>query len=414
MDNDNSEPPNGEFTSEIQQLYNIPPPIGTYVSEYQSRLEVWGVPGAPQSFFYSNFENTNVGLPWDSFAPLNQVTLPMGNAQLRAVANLPTGQIIWSSQQDMFKLTGLLTDNVVSTDTQLGATVQRLPYKIGAASAFAVAVTSLGAIWLSSDRQVWLFTDHYAPKNIGQPIQDILSSINGARLKFARMKYYKQGDKNWLELSVATGSSAFNNKKLILDINLLTSNGQPSFFTFDMATNQPTWYIYDVNCEADEVVVDGNSNWHTLSGDLDLITETDWTDGYFTITAEQSIAGAGFTTHALGNEAPEIIKKLKWMRCNTNQLPKYLASQGWKWNILIYDDDQFVLGVSPNTRTLIPGSNSGSAIIGLENSPAVFRLNQGVQFAMGRRFQFQTLFPSLPGFWEFRSYQIEYENVVAR
>jgi hypothetical protein len=421
IDNDNSEPPDGEFTQEIQQLYNIPPPIGTYVAQYQSRLQVFGVAGAPQSFFYSNFENTSVGLPWDSFAPLNQVTMPMGNAQLRGVAALPTGQILWSSEQDMFKLTGLLTDNVVSTDAQLGATVQQLPYKIGCASFYAVQVTSLGAIWLSSDRQVWLFTDHYAPKNIGQPVQDILNTINGARLQYARMYYYKQGEKNWLELSIATGASTFNNVKLILDIDLLASNGQASFFTFDMATNQPTWYVYNVNCEADEVVVDSNSIWHTLSADVDVIIETDWTPyqvtatrpAYFSIGAEQTIAGAGFTTHALGNEAPEIIKNLGFLRVTTNQLPKYLSSQGWKWVVNVYDDDKYVLGVQANTVSLVPGVDSSNKTVSLESSAASFRFG-GVRYAIGRRFQFQTNFPSLPGFWEFRSFQVKYQNIVAR
>jgi hypothetical protein len=421
IDNDNSEPPDGEFTQEIQQLYNIPPPIGTYVAQYQSRLQVLGVAGAPQSFFYSNFENTSVGLPWDSFAPLNQVTMPMGNAQLRGVAGLPTGQILWSSEQDMFKLTGLLTDNVVSTDAQLGATVQQLPYKIGCASFYAVQVTSLGAIWLSSDRQVWLFTDHYAPKNIGQPVQDILNTINGTRLQFARMYYYKQGEKNWLELSIATGSSTFNNVKLILDIDLLASNGQASFFTFDMATNQPTWYVYNVNCEADEVVVDANSVWHTLSADVDVIVETDWTPyqvtptrpAYYTVSSEIILPGAGFTTHALGNEAPEIIKSLGFLRVTTNQLPNFLGSQGWKWLVNIYDDDKYVLGVQANTITLIPGVDGSNRTISLENSPSVFRFG-GVRYALGRRFQFQTVFPLLPGFWEFRSFQVNYQNIVAR
>src|SRR5207249_11656761 len=135
---------------------------------------------------------------------------------------------------------------------------------------YATAVSSLGAFWLSADRQVWLFTDHYAPKNVGVPIQDILNRINGARLGFAKMKVYKSNDRNWLALAVALDSSAFNNKLCLLDLDLLASNGQPSFFTFDMASNAPTWYLYDVNCEAIEQAIDSNSVQHLLAGDIDL------------------------------------------------------------------------------------------------------------------------------------------------
>jgi len=217
-DTANSEPPNAPFSSEITQIFNVPPPIGQFVDQYQGRPIVYGVAAAPQTFFYGNIENTVVGQPPESFGTLNTVTMPMENGKMFGTANLPTGFIIWSNRQDMFKLTGLLTDNSVANQFQLGATIQRLPYKIGCASPYATAVTPLGAIWLSSDREVWLFTDHYAPKNVGKPVQDILNRINGSRLAFAKMTYYKRGDRSWLTLAVALDSSAFNNKLLVLTL----------------------------------------------------------------------------------------------------------------------------------------------------------------------------------------------------
>src|SRR5207249_11776458 len=133
-DTANSEPPNPPFTSEITQIYNVPPPIGKFLDQYQGRPIVYGVAGALQSFFYGNIEATVVGQPPESFSPLNQVTLPVGDGQLNGTANLPTRFILSSNHQDMFKLTGLLSDNTVSNQFQLGATIQRLPYKIGCGS----------------------------------------------------------------------------------------------------------------------------------------------------------------------------------------------------------------------------------------------------------------------------------------
>lgn len=411
IDTANSEPPNPPFTNEISQSQNIPPPIGSFLQDYQGRVLVYGVTGALQSFFYSNIELTVVGQPPESFASLNEVTLPVGEAQINGMANLPTGCLMWSSKQDMFKLTGTLTDNTIANAQQLGAAIQRLPYRIGCASPYATTVTNLGAFWLSSDREVWLFTDHYAPKNIGKPIQNLLNQAT--RIQFARMKNYKSGDRNWLALAITVGSGSFNNMLCLLDLDLLSSNGQPSFFTFDMATNQPSWYIYNTNCESIEPAFDANSVNHLLAGDIDLITDLDWNDGYFTVGVEQSIPRPQLTLHALGNEDPEMIKTGRWMRVTTNQLPKNLASQGWNWGILCYDDDKYVLGINGQLVQLVPGVNSPSPIVHLEYSPSIFRFG-GLKPVKGRRFQVQTNFPSGPGFYELRGFQISYDPIVGR
>lgn len=411
IDTDAGEPPNDSFSNELAQIQNVPPPIGTFLQDYQGRILVYGVLGALQSFFYSNIESTVVGQPSESFAPLNQVTLPVGEAQLYGAANLPTGLIFWSSKQDMFKLTGTLTDNTVANAQQLGAAIQRLPYRIGCASPYATTVTSLGAFWFSSDREVWLFTDHYAPKNVGKPIQDLLNQAS--RIGFAKMKNYKSGDRNWLALAITTNGGSVNNTLCLLDLDLLASNGQPSFFTFDMATNQPSWYVYNTNCESIESAFDSASTNHLLAGDVDKITDLDWQPNYYTVASELSVASSQLTLHAVGNQDPELIKTGRWLRATTNQLPKNLASQGWNWAVLCSDDDKYVLAINPQTVQLVPGVDSPSQVFALEYSPAVFRFG-GLKPVKGRRFQIQTNFPSGPGFYELRGFQFSYDQVVER
>ena len=407
----NSEPPNPPFSSEIAQLYNVPPPIGTFLQDYQGRILVYGVPAALGTFFYSNVEATVVGQAPESFSPLNTVAIPIGDGQLNGMSNLPTGLIIWSNRQDMFKLTGLLSDNTIASSTQLGATIQRLPYKIGCASPYATAVTPLGTIWLSSDREVWLFTDHYAPKNVGKPIQDVLNQAK--RINFARASYYKAGDRSWFALAISLDGIK-NNKLLLLDLDLLASNGQPSYFTFDMATNAPTWYQYDINCEALTTAYDANSTNHLLVGDLDTVTEVDWQTGYYTYTAEQPFVLGTITLHAFGNEDPEMIKTLEWLRAMTNQQPSNLQAQFWSWFVNSFDDDVYVIGVNPLVSTnLGPGVTNNPNSLFLEYSPALFKFG-GTNPLKGRRFQIGTIFPSAPGLWELRGFQIKYTSVVAR
>jgi len=415
IDTANSAPPNVPFSSEITQIYNVPPPIGQSLEQYQGRIIIYGVPAAPSTFFYTNIEATVVGQPPENSAPLNTVTLPIGDGQLNGSVNLPTGLIIWSNHQDMFKMTGLLSDNTVASPFQLGATIQRLPYKIGCGSPYATAVTPLGAIWLSSDREVWLFTDHYAPKNIGKPKQSTLNRINGARLQFAKMTYYKRGDRSWLALAVALDNSTFNNKLLLLDLDLLASNGQPSFFTFDMATNQPTWYEFDINCEGICTAYDGNSVNHLLAGDVDLITDADWQPTFYTISAEQNVTGS-CRLHAFGNQNPQMVKTFDWMRVLTNQFPQNIPSQNWTWQVFSYDDDKYVVGLaddSGNTVTLRPGVDSKTNIFGLEYSPALYKFG-ATRSSKGRRFQINTNFPSAPGLYELRGFEIQYTNVTGR
>jgi hypothetical protein len=408
-DTDNSEPPNGSFTSELTQNQNVPPPITQFQDQYQGRRIVYGTNAAPQSFFYSNMEATVVGQPPESFAPLNEITLPIGDGAINGSANLPTGMCFWSNRHDMFRMTGLLTDNLVANPQQLGTTIQRLPYLIGAASPYATCVTSLGAFWLSSDREVWLFTDHYAPKNVGIPIQNILNQAT--RIQFARMKCYKSGGRNWLALAITIGSSTFNNQLCLLDLDLLASNGQPSFFTFDMATNAPSWYLYTTNCEAIETAFDSNSINHLIAGDVDVITDLDWQPSYYTVATEQSIPSPGLTLHAVGNQDPETIKTGAWMRVLTNQSPLNFASQGWSWNVLSYDDDKFIMGVNANTTLCVPGVNNPSQIFALERSPALFKWG-GVNVVKGRRFQIGTTFPSTPGFYELKGFEFAYDPIA--
>jgi hypothetical protein len=405
-DNDNSEPPNGNFTSEQAEFFNVPPPIGKYIAEYQSRFLHWGVAGALQTLFYSNIELTSQGNPPESYAPLNQVTFPIKDAEVRAVAGLPTGLIVWSDKQDMFKITGALTDNSVNTALQQGSTVSRLPYKLGAASATAAVTTPLGVIWLTSDLEVLLFTDHYAPRNIGRSVQDILSTINPARVQFAKMTYYKRADRNWVVLAIATGVSTTNNVKLILDLDVLASNGAPSYFIFDMATNQPTWYVYNVPCEGLTTAFDQNGIQHLLAGDTDAVRDVDWTDNFFTVTpGEQTVSSPGVTLHAWGNDTADKLKRLMWTRFITNQDPGTLKNDGWTFAIAAIDDD-FYTFASPLSFTCLPEVNSptldSTAALGLvtkrafEFSPALFK-TQGINFIQGRRIKFTINFPTAAG-----------------
>jgi hypothetical protein len=428
----NAEPPNFPFTTELAQTNNVPPPVGQFVNEYQGRLCVFGVAGALQSFFYSNQETTTLGLPQESFAPLNQVTLPIQNAKLNGMIEFPGSAILWSDKQDMFRLTGLLVDNTVSgvatsnAAAQQGASIARLPYALGCASPFAAEITPLGGIWLTSNAEVWLFTDRYAPRNIGKPVQDILNSVSAANLSLARMKYYHTNTRNWLALCVAANSATYNNTVLVLDLDLLASNGSPSYFTFDMATNSPAWWVFQPGtvqggnwfprCDSIETVYETAGLVRLLVGQTDLIQDIDYSQGGF--GTEIQVPNGQLTTHAYGNDSAFVIKRPGWVRFNTNRDPSMLATDGWSFAIEGIDDD-FYTFFNPLTLALTPGVNDSSTLGGnpdfagglaFRHSPELYKVG-GVNFVMGRRLKFQVNFPSGTGtFYQLRSIQVSFNN----
>jgi hypothetical protein len=327
----------------------------------------------------------------------------------------------------MFRLTGLLSDNTVSTTTApaQGATVARLPYNLGCANPFACEITPLGAIWLTSNAEIWLFTDRYAPRNIGRPVQDILTTITPANLIAARMKYYHTQTRNWLVLAIPANGSSFNNMLLVLDIDLLASNGSPSYFTFDMATNSPSWFVVQVGplvtqgqntfiaprCNSLEVVYETGGNVRLMTGAVDLIQDADFQAGFGT---EIQVPGATATFHAWGNDTPFIIKRPSFFRFNTNQDPANLASQGWTFESQGIDDD-FYTFQSPLRQVWTPGVNDTSALGGnpalasgspFRHSPELFRVG-GVNFVQGRRIRHKVNFPSATGTnFQLRSIQL--------
>jgi len=347
------------------------------------------IPG--QTFFFSNIESTTIGLAQESFAPLNQITLPIQNANISGMADLPGSLIIWSDKQDMFRLTGLLSDNTPlglgasNTAVGLGTQIVSLPYNLGCANPFAVAVTPLGAIWVTSNRELWLYTDKYAPRNIGRPIQNILRNILPSQMTNIRVTYYHSLDRNWVAIALTNGTT--NNVLINLDLDLLASNGQPSFFTFDMATNHPAFWVYSINCNSLETVYEQGGAVRLVVGSTDLIQDADYQTGLF--GTETAVTGAGFTTQAWGNDSAFMIKRPTWLRFTTNQDPSLLALQGWSFGALGVDDDFYTFN-SPLSLTLTPGVNDSSTLCGNPNlsggeafrhSPEMFRIG-GVNFVI--------------------------------
>ncbi len=410
-DSANAEPPNFPFTTETSQLYNLPPPIGKYLFQYMGQLCVFGIEGAGQTFFYSNQGVTTIGMPQESFAPLNQITIPIQGANINGMAAFPSSLVVWDDKEDMFRITGLLSDNTDSgvTAAAQGATIQQLPFALGCASPFAVTMTPLGAIWLTPQNEIWLYTDYYAPRNVGRPIQGILNTILRANLGLVRSSYYHTDTRNWVIFSIPSGNTSSNNKLLILDLDLLDSNGSPSFFVFDMATKHPSWWQFDLPAPAIATIYEQAGNVRAIIGGTDDITDVDYLSGFG--TEYPSVSGY-VTLHAFGNQTAFAIMRPSFFRFLTNQMPISYSAQGWSFYVNAMDDDAYTFA-NPLVLNFIPGTNDVATLSGfLQGDPlslaepfrwsqALFRIG-GIYFIAGRRLQIGVNFPTTPGvLWQY-------------
>jgi len=438
----NTQPPaTGWTTSEQPQFFNVPPPIGLFIHEYQARNIVYGVTAALQTFFYSNQEFTGFGSPPESFAPLNQVTLPISGAKINGMASLPTGLVIWSDKRDMFKLTGVLVDNNVTTDVNIGSSIQRLPYDLGCVSPYATAVTPLGVFWVTSDLEVRLFTDNHAPRNIGRPIQNELQKVASTSRSKIRLTYYRVRDHNWLCLSFQTPNANQDaNLMFLLDIDILEAAGERGSYIFNETVSQPTWYRYDANqmgagydfltivsaydsvTKVSRLVSGGLGAQDGLGQTQSSIFDLDFNGTDFKISEEA--VGGNFTTHAWGNKDAEVIKDIAWARFSTNRTSAQLASDGWVFTFLGIDDDVSTFA-SPLSLTLTPGANDAATQMGtlggsssgrqFEYGTGLFRLKGATitggvatqRIMRGRRIKLTITFPSTAGTaYEYRGVMI--------
>jgi hypothetical protein len=278
-----------------------------------------------------------------------------------------------------------------------------------------MAMTPLGGIWLTNNSELWLFTDRYAPRNIGRPVQDILNSIDPGQLNLSRMKYYHTELRNWVALSIPANGSTIPNKVLILDLDLLASNGSPSYFVFDMATNHPSWYVYDVNAWALEQVYEVGGlvrlvAANQLNGSLAGLNDIDYQGTGF--GSEFAVAGS-VTLHAWGNDSAYQIKRPGFFRFSTNRAPQDFLTDGWQFQAQGIDGGYYSFE-EPLRMNMVPGQNDQSTLsfsrlitgTPFTHAPETFKVGS-VNFVAGRRIRFQIVFPPTIGInFQLRSIQI--------
>ncbi len=410
-DNNNAEPgeTGASYTTEESEDYNDPPPIGQWLKEWQGRILMFGVPevanadGNLQTVFYSNVERTVVGCPGDSFAPFNRFTLPIGGALIGGAGILPTGLILFSTKNHMFKITGYLEDQVITDNFGIASTLVRLPFDVGCCSPSAVKETPQGLFWISPENQLWWYNDVEFPRYVGLPVQDILNTIAPSQKGDIKMAYRRKDQKEWLVITFPKASgTSHNDQGVILDLT-------------GFNPDSPNFYPFTGDFGGLLAHIDAFGTNHLIAGGQGKIFDLDYNGSDSVISEDSSITGS-VTFHAVGNDTPSVIKDLKWVRFRVNTDPSDIvtatAAQIWNFATLGVNDDQYTFA-APLTLALIPGVDSPDEMGTFTHAPTLFKLDRE-KLMKANRIQFKCTFPTAAADWELREIQYCLRNLPAR
>jgi hypothetical protein len=162
-----------------ETLYNQPPPVdATHMFEWKDRLILL----RGQFVQYSGFESAYMGVPQESWPPLNQLAIP--NKTDTAVSGIGTavGALVFG-KKDSYIISGYPSDKVSSPNNTLAVTehMDQLKWNLGIYEdgKDTPALTPFGVIWLDQNKRLrnWSFKEF--PIEIGVALREELDGMTG-------------------------------------------------------------------------------------------------------------------------------------------------------------------------------------------------------------------------------------------
>jgi len=209
-----------DFTIEAP-LCNFPPQRGNIISRVRDSIIVAGVQtDNRKAFFSAGLGQTLVGVPEESFPAFNFVTVPAGSERIFNIDSLDGAPVIFTTDQ-LFTIAGATPESFRIAELRGGEGV-------GSVSKEGSAATELGLFFMSTDKKVYLIpTMNHIPQLVSAVVEDEFERITSdsstleiRAMEKLRMSYWHFGDRHWVIIAFATGSSLVNNELWIYDIDL--------------------------------------------------------------------------------------------------------------------------------------------------------------------------------------------------
>jgi hypothetical protein len=168
-------------TLTTEPAYNDPPPTGGYYQfSYKDRIFICDFRTASTRFqlAYSGYEQIPIGVPQESYPPLNRINIKNRGDAARGGIETSLGALILG-EQDSYLLSGYPSDKTSGPNNTNAITehLDPLGWSIGTRSPKTLKLTPFGPIWLDQNKRLQLWTYEGSPKEVALPIRDKLADI---------------------------------------------------------------------------------------------------------------------------------------------------------------------------------------------------------------------------------------------
>lgn len=308
--------------SERAPLINDRPPTAKYLTVWGARIFGFNIANDPQGIWYTGYNRILVGRPEESCPPGNRLRLAVGADDISGGGVIAQGIVAFDRSNKMFMFRGQPEDITYTAPVEFTLFLQQLPWSIGCASHFTIQSTPHGLAWLTPDRQIRLFDGTNYPQVISNGIEPIMRTLTLGQEFNARSAYWSYLDRNWYVLAIPTDGSTQLNLILVVDLEP-DEETNVGIFAIDIGVFQSIGVIETAAGEQKLVIgQEGLLKELTVS-----MTTTNGINEAITSTDEE--LGAFWRSAYFGNEAPQLVKMMRFIRLIADnlgfQIKRYLV-----------------------------------------------------------------------------------------
>jgi hypothetical protein len=304
--------------SRVAPLINNPPPNAKYLAKYQGRTILMNLEDDEMGAVYSGYEAILEGRPEESFPVNNRFHFALGADALRGGGPTANGFVFFGrSNRDktdcMYIVRGQLQDVTVDAPVQFSTFLQPLPWAIGCFSAYTIAATPQGLVWLASDKTIQIYDGEKPPQPLSSNISPLLRLITPGTEANCRATFFNWLEREWYVLTVAINGNQSANQIIIVDLDP-NPNTNAGIFRSDIS--------------ADEVGVIENSSGQSqliiaAQGILKqfLVNSDTWygySDPVTTNSDQTATLNAYWRSGPFGYDDPGLVKMHRWATVATN------------------------------------------------------------------------------------------------
>ncbi len=209
-----------------EPLYNLLPPQEAYfMFRWRDRICLLDFRNNPQEqsyVQYSALESCYIGVPQESYPPLNLLMAAAKGDKCRSGIETPVGGLILG-ENDAYLIRGELSDKTIGPEAETAVTesLQPLNWSIGTRSPNSLKSTPFGVIWLDQNKRIQLWTYEGFPTEIGLALRSELVDIMDTDTvrDFADGMWFQHGKTGGHYALVAyTNASQTQNKMFIVTL----------------------------------------------------------------------------------------------------------------------------------------------------------------------------------------------------